>query len=76
MPCRIVPDPATTRVVWIPEVRSAPAPVAWTTDADPIATCEYCGRDIRVGEPYRAPIPFVGSWGGLVHDRRCLRLVR
>lgn len=42
---------------------------------DHIATCGNCHRPTRVGQPYATRIPFVGSWGGFVHQLCPPRLV-
>ena len=33
-----------------------------------IAWCRRCDLAIEYGEPYMPRIPFVGSWGGFVHQ--------
>lgn len=33
-----------------------------------VGICVHCGRTIRWGQPYMGRIPFLGSWGGLVHQ--------
>lgn len=32
-----------------------------------IGVCQRCGNAVQHGQPYMAPIPFVGTWGGIVH---------
>lgn len=40
-----------------------------------IGHCEWCDRPIRFGQPYMPRIPFIGSWGGFVHQYCPPRLV-